>query len=166
MLNVTMLLGTFSVLWVRTPIINLHSCHPMQPGSVATVEETQQLYGNMTLYFGCRQSEMDFIYKEELKCAEESGALSAVHVALSRQPAQPKVSISYNNAGLQFEFLACYLQTYVQDLLKENADMVVKDLLEESGHIYVCGDISMAASVRKTVQVCSVLALAYKDIDN
>ena len=42
----------------------------------------------------------------------------------------------------------------MQDLLKENADMVVKDLLEELGHIYVCGDVSMAASVRKTVQVC------------
>lgn len=33
--------------------------------------------------------------------------------------------------------------------------MVVKDLLEDLGHIYVCGDISMAASVRKTVQVWS-----------
>jgi len=50
----------------------------------------------------------------------------------------------------------------VQDLLKRNADMVVKDLLEDLGHIYVCGDISMAASVRKTVQVWSgsVQALA------
>ena len=45
----------------------------------------------MTLYFGCRQSDMDFLYKDELKNAEELGALSAVHVALSRQPAQPKV---------------------------------------------------------------------------
>jgi len=37
--------------------------------------------------------------------------------------------------------------------------MVVKDLLEDLGHIYVCGDISMAASVRKTVQVWSGTSL-------
>ena len=76
----------------------LHSM--VQPVPVTTLEAKQQLCGNMTLYFGCRQSDMDFIYKEELKSAEESGALSAVHVALSRQPAQPKVYMSYNSAGL------------------------------------------------------------------
>ena len=46
------------------------------------------------------------------------------------------------------------LQTYVQHLLKKNADKVVKQLIEERGHFYVCGDISMAADVCRTLQVC------------
>ena len=46
------------------------------------------------------------------------------------------------------------LQTYVQHLLKKNADTVVKQLIEERGHFYVCGDISMAADVCRTLQVC------------
>ncbi len=46
----------------------------------------------------------------------------------------------------------CCLQKYVQHLLKENADDVVHQLIEERGHFYVCGDISMAADVCRTLQ--------------
>ena len=52
----------------------------------------QKQWGTMALYFGCRRSDMDYIYKEELKKAQVTGALSEVHVALSREPGQPKVS--------------------------------------------------------------------------
>ena len=52
----------------------------------------QKQWGSMTLYFGCRRSDMDFIYKEELKKAQVTGALTEVNVALSREPGQPKVS--------------------------------------------------------------------------
>ena len=48
----------------------------------------------MELYFGCRRSNMDHIYKEELKKAHVSGALTEVHVSLSREPGQPKVEDS------------------------------------------------------------------------
>ena len=44
-------------------------------------------------------------------------------------------------------------QTYVQHLLKKNADSIVHQLMEERGHFYVCGDISMAADVSRTLQV-------------
>ena len=44
------------------------------------------------------------------------------------------------------------IQTYVQHLLKENADKVVNQLIDERGHFYVCGDISMAADVCRTLQ--------------
>lgn len=43
-------------------------------------------------------------------------------------------------------------QVYVQHLLKENASKIVKQLIEERGHFYVCGDISMAADVCRTLQ--------------
>ena len=44
------------------------------------------------------------------------------------------------------------LQTYLQHLLKENAEKIIKQLMEERGHFYVCGDISMAADVCRTLQ--------------
>ena len=41
----------------------------------------------------------------------------------------------------------------MQDQLKQEADYVIQKLLRESGHLYVCGDVSMAADVYKTIEV-------------
>jgi len=46
-----------------------------------------------------------------------------------------------------------YLQTYVQDLLKKNANEVIELLMESQAQFYVCGDISMAADVYRTLEV-------------
>ncbi len=44
-------------------------------------------------------------------------------------------------------------QKYVQDVLREQlSETVYKYLREEGGHIYVCGDVTMAGDVLKTVQ--------------
>ena len=51
----------------------------------------QKAWGNLTLYFGCRRSNVDYIYKEDMKKAQVSGALTEVHVAFSREPNKPKV---------------------------------------------------------------------------
>lgn len=58
----------------------------------------QKSWGNMTLYFGCRRYDLDYIYKDELVKAKLSGALTDVHVAFSREPCKPKVRVveSYN----------------------------------------------------------------------
>ena len=52
----------------------------------------QRQWGSMSLYFGCRRNEIDNIYRDEINKAQLSGALSEVHVALSREPNQPKVT--------------------------------------------------------------------------
>ncbi len=49
-------------------------------------------WGSIMLYFGCRRSNLDYIYREELMKAHISGALTKVNVALSREPNHPKVS--------------------------------------------------------------------------
>ena len=41
---------------------------------------------------------------------------------------------------------------YVQDLIKEHSDYVCETLLLDRGHIYVCGDVSMASDVCKMIQ--------------
>lgn len=52
-----------------------------------------------------------------------------------------------------FSFSSLPLQKYVQDALREQlAETVYHCLREEGGHIYVCGDVTMAGDVLKTVQ--------------
>ncbi|KAJ7322189.1 hypothetical protein JRQ81_018476 [Phrynocephalus forsythii] len=87
----------------------------------------------MTLVFGCRSSCHDHIYKEEIQRAQEKGALSRVLTGFSRDPDYPK--------------------TYVQDLLRMQLSSYVSEvLLRRAGHMYVCGDVTMATEVLQTVQ--------------
>ncbi|KAM3826174.1 nitric oxide synthase 1 isoform 2-T2 [Vipera latastei] len=87
----------------------------------------------MTLVFGCRQSKIDHIYKEETLLAKSSGVFKELFTAYSREPDKPK--------------------KYVQDILQEQlASSVYKALKEKGGHVYVCGDVTMAGDVLKTIQ--------------
>uniref|UniRef100_A0A3Q4HQ40 Nitric oxide synthase n=1 Tax=Neolamprologus brichardi TaxID=32507 RepID=A0A3Q4HQ40_NEOBR len=87
----------------------------------------------MILVFGCRQSEMDHIYKEETIQAKNKGVFKELYTAYSREPGKPK--------------------KYVQDVLREHlSETVYECLRQEGGHIYVCGDVTMAGDVLKTVQ--------------
>lgn len=48
-------------------------------------------WGKIYLYFGCRNSKVDDIYKEELQQMKAEGVLTEVYTALSREPDTPKV---------------------------------------------------------------------------
>ncbi|ESO97377.1 hypothetical protein LOTGIDRAFT_187717 [Lottia gigantea] len=87
--------------------------------------------GDTILYFGCRNKVHDFIYENELNSFKESGALTKLHIAFSRD--QNK-------------------KVYVQHLLNENKDEIW-NVLESGGHIYVCGDArNMAREVHSTLE--------------
>ncbi|XP_062038829.1 nitric oxide synthase 1 [Lepus europaeus] len=87
----------------------------------------------MVLVFGCRQSKIDHIYREEALQAKNKGVFRELYTAYSREPDKPK--------------------KYVQDILQEQlAEQVYRALKEQGGHIYVCGDVTMAADVLKAVQ--------------
>ena len=73
--------------------------------------------GPAMLFFGCRHPEQDFIYADELAEHARAGVVD-LHVAFSRQDGK---------------------KTYVQDLLKDQADRV-RALIEQGAIIYVCGD--------------------------
>lgn len=89
--------------------------------------------GQMVMYFGCRTSSQDNIYGKELQEMKEAGVLTDYHVALSREPDTPKV--------------------YVQDILYSNAAAVSEAIVKKGGHFYVCGDVSMAHDVTRTLEV-------------
>ncbi len=91
-------------------------------------------FGTTVLYFGCRNPEVDYLYKEELEKAVEDKVLDELHVAFSREKGKPKV--------------------YVQNLLSQNAASTWK-LLNEGAHLYVCGGTLMGRDVLNTiVEIC------------
>lgn len=55
------------------------------------VSARQSRWGTLSLYFGCRKSDTDYIYREEIKRAQLTGAITDVNVALSREPGMSKV---------------------------------------------------------------------------
>lgn len=84
--------------------------------------------GPMLLFFGCRRPDHDYLYREELEGYSASGDLSALHIAYSRVPGQPRV--------------------YVQELiLREGARLF--PLLQGGAAVLVCGDArNMAPDVQ------------------
>lgn len=69
------------------------------------------------LYYGCRSKAHDYLYEEELEGFIKDGTLTHFHVAFSRDQNE---------------------KVYVQHILKNNKEETYK-ILENGGHIYVCG---------------------------
>ncbi len=86
--------------------------------------------GKNWLFFGDQREALDFLYQEDLSGWYESGILTRLDTAFSR------------DAGKK---------VYVQDRMRENAAEVWQ-WLQDGAHIYICGDASrMAADVEKAL---------------
>uniref|UniRef100_A0A8C5NQL2 Nitric oxide synthase n=1 Tax=Junco hyemalis TaxID=40217 RepID=A0A8C5NQL2_JUNHY len=96
--------------------------------------------GDMTLLFGCRQPDLDHIYREETEEMKRRGVLRDVYTAYSRLPGQEKV--------------------YVQDILQGQLEARVCEVLHgQQGHVYVCGDVRMARDVAAALRALLARAL-------
>lgn len=73
--------------------------------------------GDTILYFGCRKSNEDYLYHDELTQYVQSGSLT-LHIAFSRE--QPE-------------------KVYVTHLLEKNKEEIWRVIGEQNGHIYICG---------------------------
>eukprot|EP00587_Corethron_hystrix_P003147 CAMPEP_0113305172 /NCGR_PEP_ID=MMETSP0010_2-20120614/4892_1 /TAXON_ID=216773 ORGANISM="Corethron hystrix, Strain 308" /NCGR_SAMPLE_ID=MMETSP0010_2 /ASSEMBLY_ACC=CAM_ASM_000155 /LENGTH=669 /DNA_ID=CAMNT_0000159511 /DNA_START=118 /DNA_END=2128 /DNA_ORIENTATION=- /assembly_acc=CAM_ASM_000155 len=82
--------------------------------------------GKSTLYFGCKNRRIDFIYQNELDIFQKEGTLNSLHLAFSRDQKQ---------------------KVYVQDLLSKNASETWNILDRLGGHVYVCGGVAMGKDV-------------------
>lgn len=82
-----------------------------------TVADSLIRLGETVLFYGCRNQEADFFYKEEWDVLKEKMPLK-IFPAFSRDQ-KPKV--------------------YVQDILKQQSDLVYDLLYSQNGLVYVCG---------------------------
>lgn len=81
-------------------------------------------WGNIWLFYGCRKSNEDFLYREEWpEYAEKLGGKFIMDTAVSREKFKPDGS-----------------KLYVQDLLWERRKQLAEDILERKAYIYICGE--------------------------
>jgi len=113
---------------VQTPVIMIGPGTGLAPfrGFIqerAWQKEQGKPVGETHLYFGCRNKDKDFIYREELEKFVEDGVLT-LHTAFSRD--QEK-------------------KVYVTDRMREHMDNLWYLIGQKGAHVYVCGDAKMMA---------------------
>ncbi|KAF4556467.1 FAD-binding domain-containing protein 56 [Elsinoe fawcettii] len=90
--------------------------------------------GAMSLFYGCRTTSTEFPYRAELENVRaDMGAKFQLNVAESRGRGEKR---------------------YVQDLIRERKEEVVRGLVEENRYFYVCGGASMGRDVLGVVDEC------------
>jgi NADPH-ferrihemoprotein reductase len=91
-------------------------------------------WGQISLFYGCRKSTEDFLYKDEWSeyAAELQGKFT-MHCAFSREP-------PYKPDGSKI---------YVQDLIWDDRKNIADAILVGKGYVYICGD---AKSMSKAVE--------------
>ena len=95
------------------------------------VSRSKKRSGAAWLYFGCRRSDVDFIYEEEIRAALDRGALTQLRTAFSRDQAQ---------------------KVYVQDKLRQDGEAIWELIGKQHGHFYICGGTSMGRDVIAVLQ--------------
>lgn len=86
--------------------------------------------GPTELFFGIRRRDLDFLYQDEFAYYKNSGSLSALYLASSREQLH---------------------KIYVQHLVAKHAEHVWK-LLKRGAHVYVCGGSSMRSEVDQVLR--------------
>ena len=94
-------------------------------------------WGTLRLYFGCRRSNEDFLYRDEWsEYSKELHGKFIMRNAFSREP-------PYKADGPKI---------YVQDLIWEDHEQIADAILNGKGYIYICGDAKgMSKAVEETL---------------
>ncbi|GAX10319.1 NADPH-ferrihemoprotein reductase [Fistulifera solaris] len=87
--------------------------------------------GQNILYFGCKTSSQDYIYRDEMEAWVQNGVLDHLRVAFSRETEGKKV--------------------YVQHLLVNHSEETWHLLEQEGAYVYVCGAVKMGQDVAEAL---------------
>jgi len=94
-----------------------------------------QQVGEVDLFFGCRHSDHDYLYKEELQQFKAKGIITNLYAAFSRDEGKEK--------------------TYVQTLMQKDVECgkrLVEMIMEKNSSVYICGDgNAMGKEVQETI---------------
>ncbi len=95
--------------------------------------------GPTKLFFGCRDADADYLYRDELAELKSSlgGDMLEVVTAFSRT--------EKNESGGKM---------YVQDRVRAHEEEVMRLLVEENAYFYVCGSANMARDLASVVGDC------------
>lgn len=88
-------------------------------------------HGPNILYFGCKNRNMDYLYRDELESFQKEGTLTELHLAFSREQTE---------------------KVYVQHLLADRAAETWKLVHDGKASIFVCGAVKMGADVDHALQ--------------
>lgn len=141
-----------------TGIAPMHAFLQERKHLLNTRPELRSQAGPIALFFGCRYSEVDFIYKQELQEMVRDGVLTNLFLAFSRD-----ASASHDNSPLDAPLVA-RSKVYVQNLLQDS--LVAKRVLdwlnipsdghvldgETGAYVYVCGATNMGHDVMAAIQ--------------
>lgn len=94
-------------------------------------DQQSKTLGQAHLYFGCRQKDSDFIYRDLMADMHDQKVISALNIALSREPGHPK--------------------QYVQDMMAQHKAMIA-DVVAQKGYVYICGSTSMGHDVQNLLK--------------
>ena len=84
------------------------------------------------LFFGCRDKNNDFIYRDYFAEMMDNKVIDSYNLAFSRpQDGSPK--------------------NYVQDVLATQTELIVRIFKEEKGCLYICGATKMGADVKTLI---------------
>jgi len=119
------------------------------------------------LLFGSKNSECDFIYKEELTGFIKEGYLKRLVAIFSRDNTaiignSSKYSETKGDVEEESSFDKVVFDKktkYVQDLLEDKKDILEKMLVSEQGSLFVCGGVDMGNDVVKTLE--NILSVSF-----
>ncbi|KAI8060825.1 hypothetical protein BC940DRAFT_311187 [Gongronella butleri] len=86
-------------------------------------------FGAIHVYDGCRHRAKDYLFEDEFKQLVDDGTVTRLRVAVSREDPDNKA--------------------YVQDLMREDIQLLTDLVLNQDAAIYVCGSFAMANDVNK-----------------
>ncbi|XP_075442295.1 methionine synthase reductase isoform X2 [Ascaphus truei] len=88
-------------------------------------QDEEGKFGDTWLFFGCRNHDKDYLFREELSNFVENGTLTHLKVCFSRDSPSSAEEMP---------------PKYVQDYLMVCSVDIARILTKENGHFYICGD--------------------------